>query len=133
MIMILGRGGAGITSSLTISARLELLDKTFLLLVNTSAPEFSGVIRSEPYLFRSWGMGDRPVLPESRLQMAIWIKKKAETIASLHASCLIILKPPAASQRLQCIFLFQSFTTRIVDLQQILSCFPFILFQSFSF
>ncbi|MDD1736317.1 MAG: hypothetical protein LUQ21_02530, partial [Methanothrix sp.] len=61
-----------------------------LLLVNTSAPEFSGVIRSEPYPFRSWGMGDRPVLPESRLQLAIEIKKKAATIASLYVIRFIV-------------------------------------------
>jgi hypothetical protein len=89
MIMILGLGGAGMTSSVTTSARLELLDKAFLLFVRTSAPEFSGVIWSAPYPLRSCGMGDRPVLPESRLQLATEINKKA-TIANLYINRFIV-------------------------------------------
>ena len=72
--MIFGRG-AGMTSSWRTWARLELLDKAFFLFVKISAPGFCGVIWSAPYPFRSNGMGDRPVLPESRLQLAIEIRK----------------------------------------------------------
>ena len=83
MIMILGLGGAGMTSSLTTSARLELADRTFFLFVRYSAPMLSSNDWFAPYPFRSWGMGERPVLPESRLQMAMDIIKKI-AIASLY-------------------------------------------------
>ncbi|MCX6680201.1 MAG: hypothetical protein NTX42_07545 [Methanothrix sp.] len=79
------------TSSWRTWLRLELLDKAFFLFVKTSAPGFSGVIWSAPYPFRSNGMGDRPVLPESRL-LAIEIKKNP-AITNIKP-LFMVLNPP---------------------------------------
>jgi len=95
MSMMLGLA-AGATSSLTTSARLESFDRTFFLFVTTSAALSSGAIvpsSVEPLTFRSSGIGDSPVLPESRLQPAIGIKK-IQIIANLYRELFMINVPP---------------------------------------